>query len=142
MPAITEPQYRFWDLLIKASAALLFIVPLMLGYSQWLASMGLEARKPFLQKRLELCVTAADAAGTIATSSQRETIARTTAELEKLYWGSIAIVDDEALSKAMLLFIQTSKKEPNSDLTGAAEAVAHRCRDLLRAAWDIRSHWR
>jgi hypothetical protein len=140
MPRINEDTHRFWDLVIKALASVAFIGPLVFGYFQSLRTADLEARKPYLQKQLDLCVEAANAAGTIATAPDYPaTVAAARATFNRLYWGALAMFDNAALSKAMLAFSDAVAEGASPErLRPLAEAVAHRCKDLTRAEWGVR----
>jgi hypothetical protein len=88
MPRINDDTHRFWDLMIKALASVAFIGPLVFGYFQSLRTASLEARKPYLQRQLDLCVEAANAAGTIATAPKPEVVADAKATFNRPYWGT------------------------------------------------------
>ena len=138
MPKIHEDTHRFWDLVIKATASVAFIGPLIFGYFQSLRTATLEARKPYLEKQLDLCVEAANAAGTIATSPDPAAVAGATATFDRLYWGALAIFDNLAVSNAMRAFSTAAAQKPTPNLRLLAEAVAHRCKDLTRAELGVR----
>ena len=138
MPKIHEDTHRLWDLVIKATASVAFIGPLIFGYFQSLRTATLEARKPYLERQLDFCVEAANAAGIIATSPDPAAVAGATATFDRLYWGALAIFDNLAVSKAMLAFSTAAAQKPTPNLRPLAEAVAHRCKDLTRAEWGVR----
>ncbi len=138
MPRIHEDTHRFWDLVIKATASVAFIGPLIFGYFQSLRTATLEARRPYLEKQLDLCVEAANAAGTIATSPDPAAVAGAKATFDRLYWGALAIFDNLAVSNAMRAFGAAAAQQPAPNLRSLAEAVAHRCKDLTRAEWRVR----
>ena len=138
MPRINEDSYRLSDLLIKAGAAVAFIVPLAIGYFQSQRTADLESRKPYLIKQLDTCIAITDAAGTIATSSVPLRIADATETFDKLNWGSLAIFDNGPIADAVRAFSVAAGQQPRPDLRPLAERIAHRCKDLTRASWSIR----
>ena len=116
MPRVNEDSYRFWDLVLKAGTAIGFILAAGFSYYQYLDTANRESKKPFLEKQLELCVKAADSAGTIATSPHPEEVAQAKVTLDRLIWGAIAIVDNEDIFEAMQNLNRNREvKNPPSD---------------------------
>ena len=138
MPALSEEGHRFLDLALKVIAAVAFIAPLWFGYAQWTRTAELETRKPYLEKQLDACLALSDAAGTMATNPNSNDVAAATIMFEKLFWGRIAIFDNGPIYAAGEAFRAAANKHPQPDLRKLAEAIAHRCKDLLRASWNIR----
>ena len=58
-----------------------------------LQTAGMAVRAPFYSKRVDLCVEAADAAATIAITSDAQNRAKAYAEFSRLYWGSLDRTD-------------------------------------------------
>jgi hypothetical protein len=139
---MSEDSARFWELIAKILGTAAILVAALLSYSQYVDTADRESRKPLLTKRLELCIEVADAAGTIATGSKQKPADVATAEatFHRLLWGSLAIFDNEAIYQAMQSLLQptTSEREKQAK----AEAVAHRCRDMLVADWSAKGFWR
>ena len=148
MPRLNENSYRFWDLVLKAASAIGFIVAALFSYHQYLDTAMREARKPFLEKRLQLCLEAADSAATIATSPKPDDVATAVVTLDRLYWGSMAIVDNQPIASAMKNFHDAIKtrvpegdsmgtKRSRETLTPLSEKIAHECRDLMIESWNV-----
>jgi hypothetical protein len=82
-----------------------------------------EQKKPFYEARLVLCRDTAEAVATLASlappvgaGTGEEVWHRARARFEQLYWGSIAVVEDEALEARMVEFRQPAcrlrKRDP------------------------------
>ena len=146
MPRLNEESYRFWDLVLKASSAIGFILAALFSYNQYLDTATRDARKPFLEKQLELCVEAADSAATIATSPESSDVEASKARFDRLYWGSLAIFDNQAIADAMERFNSAvttqwseddfaSNKAFRKALRPLSEKIGHECRNLMIASW-------
>jgi hypothetical protein len=106
----------------------------------------IEARKPFLDKRLELYMVAASAAATVA--SLHATPAEVEAAKDRcwnLYYGPLALVEDVPVEQAMMEFaacIVTTVGTPPPcsapELRDRSLALAHSCRDSIAANWNVK----
>lgn len=146
MPRLNEESYRFWDLVLKAGSAIGFILAALFSYSQYLDTATRDARKPFLEKQLELCVEASDSAAMIATSPRPSDVKASKVRFDRLYWGSLAIFDNKRIAHAMKEFNSVvtahwsggdlaSNERAREALRPLSEEIAHECRDLVIASW-------
>lgn len=137
MPRLSEESHRFWDLFIKACAAAAFVVPVSVGYLLSIRTADLDAKKPYLEKQLAVCIAAADAAAGVAIAESKDLPAAITT-LDRVFWGSLAIFDNRDIATAIAKLKAAAEERPRPDLRPLAEAIAHRCKDLTRASWKIR----
>ena len=55
-----------------------------------------------------------------------------------LYWGPMAIVEDEKVEKSMVAFGKALQQSVSPDILKiAAIQLAHSCRDSLAESWDV-----
>jgi hypothetical protein len=139
-----EETARSWEFVAKIVGTVTVLVAAFLSYSQYVDTADRESRKPLLTKRLELCIELADAAGTMATAPHQKPadVAAATATLHRLMWGSLAIFDNQRVYEAMKEFGDLPATAPEERKKAAAEAVAHRCRDMLVESWSAKGFWR
>jgi hypothetical protein len=102
----------------------------------------IEATKPFLDRQLTLYTSATQAAATLATSSDEAERAGALKRFWSLYWGELALVEDQRVEAAMVrikdaLASNASKEE----LQQRSLALAHACRDSLAESWGVKQ-WR
>jgi hypothetical protein len=96
----------------------------------------LEANKPFLDRQLELYFEAVRTARTIATSGDPAAVAAATTRFFELYWGELALVEDEAVEGAMVAFSNAlDRPAPADELKLFSLALAHACRESLAQSW-------
>ena len=139
-----EETARSWEFVAKIVGTVTVLAAAFLSYSQYVDTADRESRKPLLTKRLELCIELADAAGTMATAAHQKPadVATATATLHRLMWGSLAIFDNQRVYEAMKEFGDLPATAPEERKKAAAEAVAHRCRDMLVESWSAKGFWR
>jgi hypothetical protein len=101
-------------------------------------------RRPFLQKQLELCFEATDAASRLALETNPTEWEKSRFTFWRLYWGILGIVEDQGVASAMVqlgqLVPQTPSNPPQlpmSSLQRPALTLAHAARDLMRRSWDV-----
>jgi hypothetical protein len=131
---MSDGSDRRWELWFKAASVAGVLIAALISYNQYLDTARRELRRPFLEKRLQVCMDVSTQAATIVTESQpaREQAARQA--LERLYWGQLAIFDDKAVGDAVDAFRKAMHdgKTPDARL---AERIAHACRNLMQASW-------
>src|SRR5262249_151011 len=71
---------------------------------QYQTTAWIEARRPFLQKQFEFAIEAVQAAAQLSTTTDREIFERAKVVFWELYWGRLAIVEDDKLEAAMVNF--------------------------------------
>lgn len=108
-----------------------------------------EARKPYYQKQMDLCLEATEVAAVLASSIDREKWQTARARFWELYWGPLSVVETplgagigpveqkmveigealepEGLSPALPV---TAIEQPSFEL-------AHSCRDLIAQSWQV-----
>ena len=121
-----------------------------------------ELRKPFNDAQLTLCKEASDAAATLAsvepitdtdrigpTDKVEDAWRVARIRFEQLYWGSLAIVEDENVEDRMVKFrtllshhedeMRTNKFNVGIRwvIQNAALDIAHACRGLVSKTWQI-----
>ncbi len=100
-----------------------------------------ESQKPFLEKRLEYYTEAATVTATIARSKDPRKVAQARERFWTLYWGPLALVENEGVDQAMVQFgncLQDRKHCPDS-LEILSLAVAHRCEQSISESWGVPS---
>ncbi len=96
----------------------------------------IEATLPFLQKQLALYTEVTVIVSKIATSDNIDEVTAATQRFHELYWGELALVERDAVVKAMINFNNGLKESaPQSDLKQLSLKIAHACRDELAASW-------
>ncbi len=102
----------------------------------------IEATKPFLNRQLELYTTATKTAATLATGDDS---LEKTAALKKfwsLYWGELALVEDEEVETAMVRMGKgVEKGVSREELQKLSLKLAHAIRDSLADSWGVKE-WR
>jgi len=134
-----EETARVWELVVKVGGALVFLAGALFSYQQYLETANREARKPFLQRQLDLCVEAADSAAIIATArvQRPDDVTKARARFHRLYYGSLAIFDNAAIGAAMDKFKALPADAPDQERQHWAVEIAHACRDLTIFSWNV-----
>ncbi|MGA8834237.1 MAG: hypothetical protein WB538_01265 [Candidatus Sulfotelmatobacter sp.] len=100
-------------------------------------SAGIEARKPFSTKQLELYFQAVEAASAIASGPWEEQGPSINA-FWRLYWGPLALVEDSRVAQAMIHFGEALEADANQgELKIYALELAHACRDSIAESWKV-----
>jgi len=122
----------------------LTLITALIGIGQFVSQQRQANRKPFLEKQLDLCFQAVDAAGKLATETDPAEWEESRLHFWRLYWGPLSIVEDEAVERAMVEFGKRipatavgSLALPIKDLEGPSYDLAHACRDLVLKSWRI-----
>src|SRR5262245_64175208 len=131
---MSDTSDRRWDLWLKTASAAGFLVAALISYNQYLDTARRELRRPFLEKRLAVCVDVSTQAAAIMTEAQPAGDWAAREALEGLYWGPLAIFDNKAVADAVesLRIAMQDGKKPDLKL---AERVAHACSDPMQASW-------
>jgi hypothetical protein len=101
-------------------------------------------RRPFLEKQLELCFAASDAAARLPTEPDPLEWEKARLAFWRLYWGVLSIVEDPEVESAMVKF---GKLIPNRPVAGSAThgdkmkntsyELAHAIRRLILKSWNV-----
>lgn len=129
---------------------IMIVVTAGVGIWQYSDAQQFEAARPFLQKQLDLCIEASDAAAALATAAQPGPVTAAMERFWQLYYGSLHIVEDtgtESVAARMVTFGDTLKKLPADPVTLAAIGrdqrkldipsldIAKACRKLIEKNW-------
>ena len=96
----------------------------------------IEATRPYLDKQLTLYTEATKVTATIATSPDPLEVKRATRRFRELYWGELALVEREAVARAMVAFREALDADSKQAvLAPLALDIAHACRDELALSW-------
>lgn len=105
----------------------------------------IEATLPYLNKQLQLYIEATKVTTTIATSTDSQEVEKATKRFHELYWGELALVERDAVAKAMVVFrnaLDANENQRNQGnyeeqitLAPLALKLAHACRDELAESW-------
>jgi hypothetical protein len=101
-------------------------------------------RRPFLQKQLEICFEAVDAASRLATETSATELEIARLKFWRLYWGPLSIVENREVEGAMVALGKivppqpiSSPKLPMVSLQNPSYELAHAARDLMSKSWDV-----
>ena len=98
----------------------------------------IEATKPYLERQLQLYTEAVEVTAGLAVASPKE---RLTLEPRfwKLYWGKLALVEDEDVAGAMVRMgeILLDPEATQEQISQAALDIAHACRNDIAEAWNV-----
>jgi hypothetical protein len=110
----------------------------------------LEARKPFLEKQMDLCFAASETAATLATTTDPERWQASNEAFWRLYWGPLSVVERPLAAGAIgavearmvnlgnkLKPLQNNPSLPLRELERSSLDLAHACRDLIFDSWEI-----
>jgi hypothetical protein len=102
----------------------------------------IEATKPFLERQLKLYTDATQAAAALATSDKPEELDAAGKRFWLLYWGELALVEDEMVEASMVQLghvLETGSA--SQQVQQRSLALAHACRDSLAESWGVKQ-WR
>jgi hypothetical protein len=101
-------------------------------------------RQPFLQKQLELCFEASDTAARLATETDRTEWEKARLRFWRLYWGTLSIVEDTNVEKAMMALGELvpdrpvpQPELPMKSLEEPSLSLAHAARILILKSWNV-----
>ncbi|VVP90102.1 hypothetical protein PS918_03149 [Pseudomonas fluorescens] len=98
----------------------------------------LEATKPFLERQLKLYTEVSQVAAKIATQESAETSGEIQSRFWALYWGELALVENESVEAAMKKMGDAIKdKCPKHYLEQKSLELAHAMRASLDRSWGI-----
>lgn len=102
------------------------------------ATRKLEATRPFLERQLKLYPEASQVAAVLATSTDAAERSVASKRFWQLYWGELALVENQEVEAAMVAFGKGLKGEaPLSELQDLSLQLAHACRRSLDRSWGI-----
>jgi len=140
------------ELTIAIIAALVSILSAALAYSaqtsatksqaevarfQAATQQAHERQKPFVELQMKYYFEAAETAAKIPRTSDPKDRHDLVIRFWQLYWGPLAVVEDEPVAAAMVEYGKELTKNSPSDptLENLSLRVAHACRDSLKRLW-------
>lgn len=102
-----------------------------------------EAARPFLERQLKLYTQASQVTSVLATSNDPAELQAAEKRFWQLFWGELALVENERVKKAMEAFGSSLESEDRSQqqLKQLSFALANALRDSLADSWGT-EHWR
>lgn len=133
---------------LKVLASLVALIGLFWGMFTYFDSKErefetrrLEATRPFLERQLELYTHATRAAATLAASEDAAARAAASKRFWELYWGELALVEDQEVERAMVALGRGLRNDVGaSQLQQMSLNLAHACRESLAKSWGV-GHW-
>jgi Tfp pilus assembly protein PilE len=104
---------------------------------QLAAQQAHERQKPFVEAQMKFYVEATETVAQIPrarNTGAREALIK---RFWQLYWGSLALVEDDEVAGAMVAYgeqLKENSPDPNT-LEGLSLRVAHACRNSLKRLW-------
>lgn len=95
-----------------------------------------ERQKPFLERQMDLYFEAVEVTAAIANLEESAGQKKLETRFWQLYWGALAVVEDQAVVNAMVSYGDALKGLQRSKLKGHSIALAHACRDSLQKLWN------
>ncbi len=134
------------DIFIKILTLVVGLVTFSWGVIQFfinqkfqIETRRIEATKTFLDRQLNLYTEATKATSTIATSSFSEEVTLAKKRFWSLYWGELALVEDEGVETAMKRFGDALQNKSNQQtLQQLSLKLAHACRESLANSWGVK----
>jgi hypothetical protein len=143
---LSDNLVRIVDVSSKLATALAVIIGAIVGVGKYVSTRStelrinkLEAQKPVLQERLNVCLDVSSAAAMIATSDDDNEVAEAKRSFWKLYWGPLGITGDLRVYGAATRFAaclnDQSKCSPS--IKELSWGLALNCRTSLGADWGM-----
>jgi hypothetical protein len=140
-----EALISFFERIPEAMIPLFGIIGAALLGLYWNFHNAKELRKqPFLTKQLELCLEASQVVSILATTKSRETFDRVHTRFLELYWGPLAIVENDEVEAAMVRcgdklakLASGGVQLPLNRLQIPSHELAKAVRKLILKAWRI-----
>lgn len=102
------------------------------------ATRKLEATRPFLERQLKLYPEASQVAAVLATSTDPSERSAASRRFWQLYWGELALVENQDVEAAMVAFGDALTREASPpELQDLSLKLAHACRLSLDRSWGI-----
>ena len=98
-----------------------------------------ERQTPFLKEQMRLYLETVEVASEIAFPATSSNLENLKARFWQLYWGALAVVEDQIVINAMKEYGKSLKQSPNGgeSLKFASISLAHACRDSLQKYWVV-----
>lgn len=104
---------------------------------QLAAQQAHERQKPFVELQMKYYFEAAETAPQIPRTIESMAREKLTKRFWQLYWGSLAVVEDEEVERAMVAYATQLKNVTwdAANLETLSLGVAHACRSSLKRLW-------
>ena len=103
---------------------------------QLAAQQAHERQRPFFDAQMKFYIEATETASQISStdSGAREALIK---RFWQLYWGSLALVEDDEVAQAMIAYGEHLNKSPHDTkgLKNLSLGIAHACRNSLKRLW-------
>ena len=143
-----KPQENKLEARLKLIGVIVTVASLLFAIAQFTWNQSVEAAKPYLQKKLQWCEDAVDAASFIATADAATTSAATLGEkkqkFSQMYWGVMGMIENASVSKAMSDFNTALNNKDEGRMKEASIALARACRQEMADSWSPiwKPYWR
>lgn len=98
----------------------------------------IEATKPFLERQLKLYTETSQVVAVLATSQDSEEALSARKRFLQLYWGELALVENDDVAKAMAQVKEALDKGTGQEyLTSLSLYLAQACRNSLARSWGV-----
>jgi hypothetical protein len=98
----------------------------------------IEATKPFLERQLKLYTEASQVVAVLATSQDPEETLGARKRFLQLYWGELALVENDNVAKAIAKVKEAMDKGSEQEyLTSLSLNLAQACRNSLARSWGV-----
>lgn len=140
------------ELLVAIVAGLVAVVSAVIAYMAQISAAGSQAQvalvlsaeqqaherqKPFVELQMKYYFEAAETAARIPRTSDEAGYRQLVARFWQLYWGPLAVVEDEDVEEAMVAYGQQLGSNPGdaAALEMLSLDIAHACRGSLKRLW-------
>lgn len=113
------------------------------GILQYVETSKREFKRPFLAKQLELCLSATESAARVSQANKQTDFHDAKSRFLELYWDGLAMVEDQCVTRKMIAFHGTMKKDlefgdtpSRENLREPALHIAFACRNLISKRWS------
>jgi hypothetical protein len=114
--------------------AVVAVVTLLFGIIKFFQIQEMEAKKPYLLKKLEWCTEAVEMASSIANSKDDSKISEQ--RFWQIYWGVMGLVEHDEIRNAMIDFGNNISSGKQCKLKEKSLAIAHACRKEMANDWS------
>jgi hypothetical protein len=96
-----------------------------------------ERQKPFIEAQIKYYVEATETTAKILRTPEGPARDDLVKRFWQLYWGALALVEDDEVARAMVAYGEALKASPKQagELERRAIDVAHACRNSLKSLW-------
>ena len=140
------------ELIVAAIAGVVAVVSAVIAYTaqvsatksqaqvaliQTAAQQAHERQKPFVELQMKYYFEAAETAAQIPRTADEKTRRKLVERFWQLYWGPLAVVEDEEVEGAMVAYGRQLRQDQRNaaGLETLALGIAHACRSSLKRLW-------